>query len=293
MKLSRKVAIVTGAGRGIGEAISLAFGREGAHLMLAARTETEICAVAERVRSAGGDASSISMDVTKPDEVRRLVETTVTRYGPPAILVNCAGIYGPIGPFWQVDPDEWFRAVQINLYGTFLCCQAVVPFMVNQGGGKIVNLSGGGATAPLARFSAYGSSKSAVVRLTETIAEEVKDLNIQVNAIAPGAVDTRLQDQVLAAGENAGEIYQRIKQLREEGKGGVPPELAANLAVFLASDDSGRLTGRLIAAPHDGWQDWDSTRIDELMSLPWLTLRRLDPHTLRAFGVDQSAPPRG
>jgi len=158
-----------------------------------------------------------------------------------------------------------------------------LPHMILNRRGKIINFSGGGATAPLPCFSAYGVSKAGVVRLTEVLAEEVKEFNIQVNAVAPGAVDTRLQDQVLAAGDRAGAAGSRIRKLRETGEGGVPRELAAELVVFLASDDSDGLTGKLIAAQHDGWQSWDAARLAELMSAPWLTLRRIDLATLRPF----------
>jgi NAD(P)-dependent dehydrogenase (short-subunit alcohol dehydrogenase family) len=213
--------------------------------------------------------------------VMRLVEATLTAYGQIDILVNAAGVYGPIGPVWDVDVDEWIRATQINLFGTFMCCHAVLPHMIERRQGKIVNFSGGGATSPLPRFTAYGVSKTAIVRLTETMAEEAKEHNVQVNAIAPGAVDTRLQDDVLAAGKRAGSLLGRIRKLRETGEGGVPRELPAELALFLASSDSDGLTGKLVAAPHDGWESWDTDRIAELMLAPWFTLRRMDPYTLR------------
>jgi len=281
VKLQGKVAIVTGGGRGIGEAIALAFAREGASLAIASRTQAELDQVAVKIHSSSGQAQAIRTDVSKRDDVLRLVEATLTAYGQVDMLVNAAGVYGPIGPMWDVDIDEWIRAIQINLFGTFLCCHAVLPHMIARQRGKIINFSGGGATSPLPRFTAYGVSKAAIVRLTETLAEEVREFNIQVNAIAPGAVDTRLQDQVLAAGEQAGDLLARIQKLRETGEGGVPRELPAELVVFLASDDSDGLTGKLIAAPYDGWQSWDADRITELMSASWFTLRRMDPYTLR------------
>jgi 3-oxoacyl-[acyl-carrier protein] reductase len=121
------------------------------------------------------------------------------------------------------------------------------------------------------------------VRFAETLAEELKQFNIRVNAIAPGAVDTKLQNEVLAAGERAGDLYQRMRRMRETGEGATPAELPAALAAFLASEDSAPLTGRLVSAPHDGWQKWSPTRIREIMSEPWFTLRRLDPFTLKPF----------
>jgi len=281
MKLKNKVAMITGGGRGIGEAIALAFAREGARLAIASRTQAELDQVASQIRDLGGQVQVVSTDVSNRDDVMRLIETTLTTYGQIDILVNGAGVYGPIGLMWDVDVDEWIAAMAINLFGTFLCCHAVLPHMIVRRQGKIINFSGGGATSPLPRFMAYGVSKTAVVRLTETLAEEVKEFNIQVNAIAPGAVDTRLQDAVLAAGERAGDLFARIRKLRETGEGGVPRELSAELAVFLASEDSDGLTGKLIAAPYDGWQSWDAERIAEVMSAPWFTLRRIDPFTIR------------
>lgn len=281
MKLQGKVAIVTGGGRGIGEAIALAFAGEGARLAIASRTQTELEQVAAQIQKMGGQVQVIRTDVSRRDDVLRLVEGTLTTYGQIDIMVNAAGVYGPIGPMWETNVDEWFQAVHINLFGTFLCCHAVLPHMIRRRQGKIINFSGGGATSPLPRFTAYGVSKTANVRLTETLAEEVKELNIQVNAVAPGAVDTRLQDQVLAAGERAGDLLARIRRLRETGEGGVVRELPAALVVFLASDESDGLTGKLIAAPYDGWESWDTNRIAEVMSAPWFTLRRMDPHTLR------------
>jgi 3-oxoacyl-[acyl-carrier protein] reductase len=283
LRLEDKVAIITGGGRGIGEAIALAFAREGAKLALAARTASELEQVAGRVAGLGAAARAIPADVSRREDVKLLVETVVQAYGQVDILVNAAGIYGPIGRLWEVDGEEWVRATQVNLFGTVWCCQAVLPHMIDRRKGKIINFSGGGATSPLPHFTAYGVSKTAVVRLTETLAEEVREFNIQVNAIAPGAVNTRMQDAVIEAGERAGDLFSRMHRLRETGEGSVPPELAANLAVFLASAASDLLTGRLIAAPHDGWESWTANRIEELMELPWFTLRRLDPHTLRPF----------
>lgn len=280
-RLQDKVALIVGAGRGIGEAIAFRFAAEGARLILAARTATELDGVAEMVKAAGGTAHFVATDVTAPGEVAYLVQKSIETFGQIDILVNAAGTYGPIGRVWEIDAHEWTRTFSVNLFGLFLLCQAVLPHMIRAGRGKIINFSGGGATSPLCRFSAYGVSKAAVVRLTETLAEEVKEFNIQVNAIAPGAVDTKLQDSVLAAGERAGDLLQRIRRLRETGEGGTPREVPAELAVFLASDYSRNLTGRLISAPNDKWESWTEERIGQVMSQPWFTLRRMDPFTLR------------
>jgi 3-oxoacyl-[acyl-carrier protein] reductase len=158
--------------------------------------------------------------------------------------------------------------------------------MVRQGGGRIVNFSGGGAASPLPRFSAYGVSKAAVVRLTETLAEEVKASGITVNAISPGFIDTQLQDDVLKAGGAAGDLFERVTALRESGAGKTPIDVPARLALFLACEDSRGLTGRVLAAPHDGWENWDAEHIDALEGTPWFTLRRIDPFTVRGLGAE-------
>jgi NAD(P)-dependent dehydrogenase (short-subunit alcohol dehydrogenase family) len=280
MKLQGKVAIVTGAGRGIGRTIALAFAREGARLILAARTERELAETAAACCEAGGPALAVVTDVSDWDQVQRLVATAIGEAGPVDILVNAAGIYGPIGPTADIDVSAWTRAVEVNLFGTLYLCRALVPHLIQRQQGKIILMGGGGATAPLPNFSAYAASKAAVARLADTLAEELKAFNVQVNVIAPGLVDTRLQDEVLAAGPRAGALFDKIRQARETGAGAVSPEIAASLAVFLASSASGKLTGKLIAAPYDPWREW-AGKADELNATPLYTIRRLDPFTIK------------
>lgn len=281
-RLLDKVAIITGAGRGIGEAIALAFARQRAKLVLVARTTSELEKVAADIRRLGAEAIVAAGDVSRQQEVNQIVSAALGEYGRVDVLVNAAAIHGPIGCLWEADAERWISAVQVNLLGTFLCCRAVIPHMMANGGGKIINFSGGGATSPSPRLSAYGVSKAAIVRLTETLAAELKEFNIQVNAIAPGMVDTHIHDDVLAAGERAGEHLQEVLHMRGSHES-VPAELPAELAVFLASRKADGLSGKLIAAPHDDWQHWDDQRIAELMSMPWLTLRRIDAFTLKPF----------
>jgi 3-oxoacyl-[acyl-carrier protein] reductase len=278
--LQDRLALVTGGGGGIGGAIALRFAAAGARLALAARTRSELERVANACRSAGADCSTHVVDVSVREQVHELVKSL----GPVDVLVNCAGVYGPIGPLVDNDLDEWEQALRVNLLGTLYACRGVIPEMVTRGRGSIINLSGGGATSPLPNYTLYSVSKAAVVRLTETLAAELNGTGVRVNAIAPGAIDTRLQDEVLAVGERAGEIFQRMRSMRDSGSGATPIDVPARLAVFLASDASECLTGRLISAPHDPWESWDANRIKHIAASDWFTLRRLDPFTIERLG---------
>jgi|SRR5579859_5952765 len=274
MKLPGKAAIITGGSRGIGKAISQAFTKQGARILVGAREATALEQAALELGGPQVEVVTYAVDVSDPEAVQGMVKRAEEAFGEVDVLVNCAGVYGPIGPSIEADISAWRRTIEINLLGTFHCMAAVLPGMIRRRRGKIINLSGGGAVGPLPRFSAYGASKAAVVRLTETIAREVEEFNIQINAIAPGAVNSRLLDEVLASGERAGpEFFARAQEQKKQG--GIPPERAAELAVFLASDESNSLTGRLISAVYDDWthipQNLDAIRATDLY-----TLRRID-----------------
>ena len=274
MTLAGKTVLITGAGRGIGEAVAHAFARAGANLVLMARTQHDIDWVAERSASCGVSSLALAGDVSQRADVARVVAVAQKTFGRIDALVNAAGIYGPIGTFVENDLRAWAEAIETNLLGTVFCMHAVLPGMIARRNGVVINFSGGGAVAPFPRFSAYSTSKAAVVRLTETVAEEVKEFGVRINTIAPGAVNTRLLDQVLAAGERAGEEF-HAKAKQQKADGGTPPSLAAELAVFLASSAAAGVTGRLISAV---WDDWKSLpeRAPELDRSALFTLRRID-----------------
>lgn len=276
MKLLDRIAIITGGSTGIGKAIATAFAAEGANLVLTARTPMELIKTQKEIK----DKYSIEVevfpgDISKITTVNALVHFTMNRFQTISILVNSAGIYGPIGLITDVDSKKWIDTININLCGTFLCMQAVLPIMLRNKKGKIINMSGGGGASPLPRFSAYGTSKAAVIRLTETIAEEIKGSNIDINAIAPGAVNTQLLDQVISAGEAAGsEILAR--SLTQKKEGGIPPEKVAELAVYLASSESDGLSGKLISLLWDNWKD-SHLHLDKIMKSDIYTMRRIVP----------------
>jgi NAD(P)-dependent dehydrogenase (short-subunit alcohol dehydrogenase family) len=290
MKLVHRVAVVTGAGGALGQAISAAFAREGACLVVVDINGAGLEAIRGVCSELGTECITAQADVSDPASALSFSREALQRFGRIDVLVNAAGIYGPIGNLVDVDMTEWQRTVQTNLLATVYACHAVLPTMIERGRGSIINLSGGGATAPLPRFSAYGASKAAVVRFTETLAAEVVDHGVRVNAIAPGLIDTGFHDAVLQVGESSGGFRETIRQLRETGAGGTPIHVPAQLAVFLASDMSDGLTGRLLSAPNDDWANWKRSDIEMLDNTPWYTLRRIDHHTLSA--IDRSPRPR-
>jgi len=277
-------AIITGANQGLGRAIATQFVRAGASVLLTARGEDLLRQVREELARLavrpGQRVLAVHGDVASPESCDAVVRQARESLPDLTILVNNAGVYGPIGPVEEVDWEAWAEAIRINLFGTVLMCRAVIPLLRARGYGKIINLSGGGATAPLPRFSAYAASKAAVVRLTETFAEELREARVDVNAIAPGALNTRLLEEVLAAGPEkaGGDFYRRSVQQRESG--GVPLEKGAALAVFLASAASDGITGRLLSAAWDDWPNLPGRR-ERLAGSDIYTLRRIVPEDRR------------
>lgn len=274
MRLSGKIAIVTGGGRGIGKNIALSYAREGAAVVVAARTEGEIEATAREIAAAGGESLALRTDVTRYDEAERLVDSVLRRFGRIDILVNDAGVQGPIGLLAETKPEEWVYAVTVNLVGTFHCCRAAVPPMISRGRGKIINVSGGGSVSPRPHFTSYSASKAGVARLTESLAPELAQYNIDVNTMAPGATPTEMLREVAAHAAEAGEG--EAGQARAVlGGGGVDTERQAALAVFLASSDSDGLTGRMLHT-NDDWPSF-AGRIGEIMASDEYTVKRVQP----------------
>ena len=273
MRLKDKVALITGAGRGIGRAIALAYAKEGARLALAARSLPELEATAQAAHAEGADACVLGVDVTDRVAVDAMAGQVLARFGRIDILVNNAGIIGPVGALEANDVDAWISAIQVNLIGTYLCCRAVIPALAAGGGGRIINLSGSGATSAPYHLSAYGSAKAAVIRLTEILSLELADRNIQVNALGPGSIHTRMWEEITDQARSVGdeELYQFGRQVT--GGGGASIERAAELAVWLAGDASAGLSGRLIHAVTDDFPNL-SHRIPDIMASDAYTLRR-------------------
>ncbi|MFI5266646.1 MAG: SDR family NAD(P)-dependent oxidoreductase [Chloroflexota bacterium] len=278
--LAGKVTLVTGGSHGLGRAVAERFCAEGAHVAICGRSDAPLheTAAALRATRVSADQRIVAemADVGQHADVERFVAAALERFGRIDVAVCNAGIQGPIGLSDETDWKEWARTVEVNLFGTVLLCRCVVPVMRGQGSGKIVALSGGGATQPRPRFSAYAASKAAVVRFVETLAAELEGSGIDVNAIAPGALNTRMLDEVLASGpERTGEdVY--ASGLKQRAEGGDSLDMATDLIAFLASDKSNGITGRLIAARWDDWRRLPDIR-ERLAGSDVFTLRRIVP----------------
>lgn len=278
MLLNNRTALITGGSQGLGKVIAEHFLREGAQVALCARQERELFATWAELSDQYPQRKVVAQrcDVAEERQVDELVAFALRELGSVQVLVLNAGVYGPMGPTESVDLEQWRRALDINLYGVLLPCRALIPHFKRAGGGKIVIISGGGATNPLPNISAYAASKAAVVRLMETLAEELKPHQVDVNAIAPGALATRLIDEVLAAGpDKVGQaFYQKNREWKETGA--TSPALGAGLAVYLASPASDGITGKLISAQWDPWRSLHDHR-QELAQSDIYCLRRIVP----------------
>ena len=273
MKLKNKNIIITGAGRGIGREAAIRLSELGATIILLSRTEKELKETLEVVKKNSPASLYYILDTSDEVSVKYIFKKIIEKFKQIHVLINNAGIQFPIGPFYKNDLKEWKSNIEINLLGTVYCTNAVLGNMIESGSGKIINMSGGGATSPRSNFSAYSVAKTGVVRFSETIAEELKDKNICVNCVAPGAVNTKMLDEVIQAGDSAGREYEDAL-LRQE-KGGTVIKIPVDLICFLASEESDGITGKLISAPWDKWQNVEFR--DELRSDKDIaTLRRID-----------------
>ena len=278
MRLESRCAIITGANQGLGLEIARAFLREGASILICARERAKLNNARDHLLGFAKKNQQVIAEVAnvaREEDVERIVNRAVEELGNVQILVNNAGIYGPKGTIDEVDWNEWVRTIEINLYGSVLMCRHLIPHMKERGYGKIVQLSGGGATNPLPRISGYATSKAAIIRFAETLAEEMREHRIDVNAVAPGALNTRLLDEVLEAGPDkvGNAFYERA--LKQKKEGGAPLDRGADLCVFLASAQSDGISGKLLSAVWDPWEELPHHVLD--LAGDVYTLRRILP----------------
>lgn len=259
MDLTGKVAIVTGGNRGLGAVIVSHLRDAGATVVPCARWNA---------------------DLRDPAQIDAMVQKTMDAYGRIDILVNNAAILGPVGPLDDNAWSHWIETIGINLCGAVYFARAVLLVMRTLGGGKIINIAGGGAGGPLPRRTAYACSKAALVRFTESLAAEVVDDGIDVNAIAPGPMATDMLDDILNAGRSALGESEHAEHLRIRQAGGTDPALAARWCLYLVGLPAGQITGRLIAARYDQFP-FSSEQIETIRKSDQFTLRRINPKLRR------------
>ena len=247
--LTGQVAIVTGGGRGIGRAIAMGLAKAGVSVAVVARSEDQLAETVRQITQLGCRAIPVIADVSDPGAVERMVSEVEKSLGSVDLLVNNAGLAGPIGPTWETDPDAWWRCLEVNLRGPMLCSRAVLPGMIARGRGRIVNVASGAGTFAIPYLGAYVTSKTALIRFTEILALEAGQHGVKVFAIEPGTVRTAMAEYALESEEGQrwlpwfGEIFKRGDD--------VPPDHAADLVVLLASGHADALSGRFFTIKDD------------------------------------------
>jgi 3-oxoacyl-[acyl-carrier protein] reductase len=274
--LKQRNCLITGASRGLGAKIAAAFWEAGANLMLVARTASALKQVADGLpRRADQRVITYAADLSDPQAPEQIIAEARKEFGALDVLVNNAGIQGPIGPCWENDWQAWQTTLQVNLLAPIALCRLCVPWMAQRGRGKIVNLSGGGATGPRPNFSAYATAKVGLVRFSETLAKETHSMRIEVNCIAPGAMDTAMLAAIVEAGPEAAGQREYELAVKACSTGEATLVRAVALCMFLASSASDGITGKLISAVWDPWETLPN-HLEDLRTDVY-TLRRIVP----------------
>ena len=248
IRLDGQVAAITGGGRGLGRAIALALGDAGAAVAVCARSGDEIRNVARDISSLGGRALAVVCDVARRSEVERMVRTVEESLGPVDLLVNNAGVFGPVGALADTDPDTWWRVMEVNLRGPLYCSRAVLPGMITRGHGRIINVSTSAALAAVPMLSAYVVSKTALYRFSENLAAETRAQGVMVFCVTPGLVRTAMSESAQSCGEPT--IEQWFSKAFADEKD-VPADVPAGRVVYLASGAAEALTVRAIPMSDD------------------------------------------
>ena len=283
-----RYCLITGSTRGLGAALTRAFWDSGAHLLLVARDTTDLDRQLASLESRPGQvALPVAADLSQPEAVPGVIAALRSQVPRLDVLINNAAVQGPIGPLWRNDWHSWLAAVQVDLLAPVALCHAAAPWMIESGGGSIINISGGGASGPRPNFSAYATAKSGLVRFSETLAQELEPYNVSVNCVAPGAMNTQMLDEIIRAGADVSSAneYNQASRIREEG--GALPENVARLCLFLASAAARGITGKLLSAAWDPWPSLLQHSAD-LAGSDVYTLRRIVPQDRGlAWGADR------
>ena len=244
-----KVAVVTGGGRGLGRAFAQALAAAGYAVAVVARSDAELAETVALVERSGGKVGAFPADVTDSTAVDRAFTEVERSLGPIDLLVNNAGVIGPLGPFAESDAGQWWRTLEVNLQGQILCAHRVVPGMIARRRGRIVNIASGGGTTMLPYFSAYVTSKTALIRFSECLAFELRPHGIAVFAMGPGTVRTAMSEYSLNSPEGRTWLPW-FRDIFDEGRD-LPPERPAALLVALASGKADVLSGRYVYPADD------------------------------------------
>jgi NAD(P)-dependent dehydrogenase (short-subunit alcohol dehydrogenase family) len=241
MKLEQRVAVITGAGSGIGQAMARLFAREGAHILAADVNESAAQETARMITEAGGTCRTFAVDVSRPEQVRAMIDAAMAAFGRIDILCNNAGI-GSTTDVVECEPEEWDRVMTVNVKSVYLGCKYAIPHMLEQGGGVIVNTASVAGMVGLPKRASYSASKGAVIALTRQVAVEYVEQGIRVNCLCPGTVDSPWVGRLLQQAGDPVAARQALVARQPLGRLGTPDEIAA-AALYLVSDDAAFLTG--------------------------------------------------
>ncbi len=252
--LTGQVALVTGGGRGLGRIFARALAAAGAAVAVAARSENQLAETVSLIKAKNGQAIAVPFDVTDEPALERAEKIIQSRLGPVDLLVNNAGMWGPVNPVWETDPEQWWRTMEVHVRGSFLCARAVLPGMIARQKGRIVNVVSNAGVFRWPTASAYSVSKAALIKFTENLAVETKRQGVAVFAVHPGIATIGLTEIAMKmedpADSHAGRAAAWIRQVVEEGRA-VPPEQGAQLIVSLAAGGADMLTGRYLSVDDD------------------------------------------
>ena len=278
MKAKNKNVIITGGTVGFGKALAEKFLGEGANISICSRNEQQLFDTQSELLSKFPNRIILvkKCDVSIEKDVKEFIAYSLDTFKMIHVLILNAGVYGPMGPIETVSLDECRKSIDINLFGVLLPCRELIPHFKQNKYGKIIVLSGGGATNPMPNLSSYATAKAAVVRLVETLSKELLSYNVDINTIAPGAMSTRMMQQVIDAGPEivGDEFFKKNQNWKQNGATSM--ELGTNLAVYLSTADSNGVTGKLISAQWDDWKNFGN-HLNDLQNSDIYTIRRIVP----------------
>tara|TARA_B110001450_G_scaffold247004_1_gene261593 strand:- start:194 stop:1159 length:966 start_codon:yes stop_codon:yes gene_type:complete len=278
-----KVVLITGASQGLGFEVAKSYLTNGANLVICSsnfKKIKEAYSKLKELKKKNQRLYYLKIDVSSSKDVKKLISYSIKKLKKIDILVNNAGIYGPKGLIEEINWKDWIKTIEVNLFGSILLCKEIIPHFKKKNKGKIIQLSGGGAASPLPRISGYAVSKVGVVRFIENLSEEIKDYNIDINSVAPGAINTGMLEEVLSEGPKKIGIYYYQKALKQKKLGGSSFKSACDLILFLGSRFSDGIKGKLISALWDDWKNWPKYK---------KVLQKSDAYTLRRItGKDRN-----